>query len=58
MFVGIPAPPGSVDRMVVERPPAGAARGVLPVPAALVIVLAAVMVVATIAHLALRARRR
>jgi hypothetical protein len=58
MFVGIPAPSGSVDRVVVERPPPGAARGVLSVPAALVVALAAVLVIAAVAHLALRARRR
>jgi hypothetical protein len=44
--------------MVVERPPEGAARGVLPVPAALVVVVAAAVVIAVIAHLVLRARRR
>jgi hypothetical protein len=44
--------------MVVERPPEGAARGILPVPAALVVVIAAALVVAVIAHLVLKARRR
>jgi hypothetical protein len=44
--------------MVVERPPEGAARGILPVPAALVVVVAVGLVLAVVAHLVLKARRR
>ena len=44
--------------MVVERPPEGAARGILPVPAVLVVVVAAAIVLAVVAHLVVRARRR
>jgi len=58
MVVGIPTPPGSGERVVVERPPPGAARGVLPVPAVLVFVVAVTLVVAVVAHLVFRARRR
>jgi len=58
MVVGIPTPPGSGERVVEERPPPGAARGILPVPAALVLVVAMALVVAVVAHLVYRARRR
>ena len=58
MVVGTPTPPGSGERVVVERPPPGAARGVLPVPAALVFMVAVALVVAVLAHLIYRARRR
>ena len=45
-------------RMVVERPPEGVGRGILPVPPALVVVVSAAIVSAVIFHLLLRARRR
>jgi len=44
--------------MVVERPPEGAARGILSVPAAVVVVVTAALVVLVIAHLVQRGRRR
>jgi hypothetical protein len=53
------APPGVAgERMVVERPPEGAARGILSVPALLVVVVTAALVVLVIAHLVQRGRRR
>jgi hypothetical protein len=52
------SPPGGGERTVVERPPEGPARGVLPVPATLVVVVAASIVVAVVAYLVYRARRR
>ena len=53
------APPGVAgERMVVERPPEGAARGILSVPAAVVVVLTAGLVVLVIAYLVQRGRRR
>jgi len=59
LIFGAAAPPGVAgDRMVVERPPEGAARGILPVPAALVVVVAVGLVLAVVAHLVLKARRR
>jgi len=58
MFVGLPTPPGSAERVVVERPPPGAARGVLPVPPAVVVALAGALVLAVVVHLVYRARRR
>jgi hypothetical protein len=51
-------PPGTGERTVIERPPEGPARGVLPVPATLVVVVAVAIVVAVVAHLLYRARRR
>jgi hypothetical protein len=57
-IVGIPTPPGSVERLVVDRPPPGAARGVLPVPAAVVVLVALAVVLAVAVHLVVGARRR
>ena len=54
----LPAQQGGGVRTVIERPPEGPARGVLPVPATLVVVVALAIVAAVIAHFLYRARRR
>jgi hypothetical protein len=52
-----PAAPGSPAPEVVVRPPPGPARGVVPVPAWVVVVLATVLVVGTLAYLLVGRRR-
>ena len=44
--------------MVIERPPPGAGRGALPVPAFFVVALVCAMVVLFVAQFVIRARRR